>query len=386
MPWPGTAGVTVSVVILNKGQWSGLASLDGQTVNTISSFLEGDQNFTTPFALANSHALASTGTSLNGEGFIVSPAEYEVMISKDKKNKDVLMPYLVADDLNTLPSQNASRYAINFGELDEAVASEYELPMKRVRELVKPARDKLTKQIHEVCYWKHWDKRPALYQTLKSLKFALVAGRVTKHVTFSRINTGQLFSDRLIVVTSDRFDLLSVLQSTLHSTWVEQLQTSMGETIGYSVSKCYTTFPWPQLNENKSGAQLESVGARYDSKRREIMVARKEGLTKTYNRFHDPDEQSEDIARLRALHVEMDQAVAAAYGWSDLDLGHGFHATKQGERYTLSESARRTVLDKLLELNHQRYAEEVAAGLHDKGAKKPKGKKSKSSNPEPTLF
>jgi hypothetical protein len=62
----------------------------------------------------------------------------------------------------------------------------------------------------------------------------------------------------------------------------------------------------------------------------------------------------------------MDQAVAAAYGWSDLDLGHGFHATKQGERYTLSESARRTVLDRLLALNHLRYAEEVKAGLHEK--------------------
>ena len=90
------------------------------------------------------------------------------------------------------------------------------------------------------------------------------------------------------------------------------------------------------------------------------------------NRFHDRGEQSADIARLRALHVEMDQAVAAAYGWSDLDLGHGFHATKQGERYTLSESARRTVLDRLLALNHQRYAEEVKAGLHEKGVKKSK--------------
>ena len=33
----------------------------------------------------------------------------------------------------------------------------------------------------------------------------------------------------------------------------------------------------------------------------------------------------------------MDQAVAAAYGWNDLDLGHGFHETKQGVRYTFSE-------------------------------------------------
>ncbi len=27
-------------------------------------------------------------------------------------------------------------------------------------------------------------------------------------------------------------------------------------------------------------------------------------------------------------HVEMDNAVTAAYDWSDLDLGHGFHGTR----------------------------------------------------------
>jgi hypothetical protein len=109
------------------------------------------------------------------------------------------------------------------------------------------------------------------------------------------------------------------------------------------------------------------------------MKTRKEGLTATYNRFSDPAEMSPDIAELRALHVEMDQAVAAAYGWTDLDLGHGFHETKQGTRYTISEPARREVLDRLLELNHKRYAEEVAQGLHDTG-KKPKPPKPK---PEP---
>ena len=71
-----------------------------------------------------------------------------------------------------------------------------------------------------------------------------------------------------------------------------------------------------------------------------------------------------DLARLRSLHVEMAQAVAAAYGASDLDPGHGFHTTKQGERCTISEPARRTVL------HHQRHQEEVAAGLHE--PRKPK--------------
>lgn len=72
----------------------------------------------------------------------------------------------------------------------------------------------------------------------------------------------------------------------------------------------------------------------------------------------------------------MDRAVAAAYGWTDLDLGHGFHVTKQGLRFTIGEAARREVLARLLKLNHERYAEEVRQGLHEKkkstAAKKPR--------------
>jgi len=97
--------------------------------------------------------------------------------------------------------------------------------------------------------------------------------------------------------------------------------------------------------------------------------------TITYNRFHDPNETADDIQKLRELHIEMDREVANAYGWQDLDLEHGFHKTKQGDRFTISETARREVLDRLLELNHQRYAEEVAQGLHEKKKVKGKGKK-----------
>jgi hypothetical protein len=96
------------------------------------------------------------------------------------------------------------------------------------------------------------------------------------------------------------------------------------------------------------------------------MKRRAEGLTTTYNRFHDPSDNSADISRLRVLHVEMDNATAAAYGWSDLDLEHGFQQMKQRVRYTLSEPASRAVLDRLLALNHQRYEDELKADLHQK--------------------
>ena len=103
------------------------------------------------------------------------------------------------------------------------------------------------------------------------------------------------------------------------------------------------------------------------------MIARQEGLTATYNRFHDPQETAADIVRLRALHVEMDHAVAAAYGWADLDLGHGYHEMRQGLRYTISPAARDEVLDRLLALNHARHEEE-RGGAEESADRPPAGR------------
>ena len=48
------------------------------------------------------------------------------------------------------------------------------------------------------------------------------------------------------------------------------------------------------------------------------MVRNDEGMTKTYNRFHDFNENTPEIAELRALHTVMDRAVLDAYGWTDI--------------------------------------------------------------------
>ena len=47
-------------------------------------------------------------------------------------------------------------------------------------------------------------------------------------------------------------------------------------------------------------------------------------------------------------------------------LDHGFHPAGRDLRYTIGPDAQREIFDRLLELNHERYAEEVAKGLHDK--------------------
>jgi hypothetical protein len=146
--------------------------------------------------------------------------------------------------------------------------------------------------------------------------------------------------------------------------WARSRGSSLKGDSRYTTTDCFENFPLPLLSSS-----AEQIGEDYHKFRRQVMISRREGLTKIYNRFHDPNEKLVEIAKLRALSVEMDQAVASTYGWSDLALDHGLHSTRQGARFTISEPARSAVLDRLLALNHERYEGEVRAGLHEKGPK-----------------
>ena len=103
------------------------------------------------------------------------------------------------------------------------------------------------------------------------------------------------------------------------------------------------------------------------------MINEQIGLTSLYNRVHDSTDQDRDIRRMRALHRDLDHAVQEAYGWNDLDLDHGFHTVRgAGVRYTFAPETADEILDRLLELNRDRYQAEVAEGLHRNRASAPR--------------
>jgi hypothetical protein len=178
------------------------------------------------------------------------------------------------------------------------------------------------------------------------------------------------------VFAYDTYAAFALLQSSIHATWALEYGSKLVDRPRYNVTDCFDTFPQPLNCQN-----LENVGQRYLSGRQCVMDTHGECLTDVYNRFHDPSKESENIVFLRALHVEMDRLVLSLYGWNDLELGHDFRETKQGTRYTISEPARREVLNRLLALNHQRHAEEKAEemilGTQPK-AKSKRGRKAKA--------
>jgi hypothetical protein len=137
----------------------------------------------------------------------------------------------------------------------------------------------------------------------------------------------------------------------------------MKDDLRYTPSDCFETFPFPE--EWRVLPALESAGKAYYEFRAMLMVQNNEGLTDTYNRFHDPGELDQSITRLRELHGDMDRVVLNAYGWNDIntrcefrldyDLGdEEWGNRKKPWRYRWPDSVRDEVLARLLELNAQR--------------------------------
>ena len=380
--WPGTAAVVAAFVVAFKGPWRGDRVLDDRKVSAISAVLDDQGKWGEAHTIPANMERSFQGSVLVGMGFVLTPEEANAFLKARPPNAEVLFPYLIGDEINTHPEQRPSRWAIDFRDrpISECEEKWPEL-LTRIRELVKPQRDGVRREAHRKYWWHHGDKRPALYAAIRSRTATFVMARITKFIALVQVSTAQVFQDTVYVFDLETWAQFAPLQSSIHDIWARRGSGSLGETLRYTPSDYFDTYPFLHLEARG----LTAIGQTYHELRRQIMQSRHEGLTKTYNRFHGPDEQSADITRLRALHVEMDQAVAAAYGWKDLDLGHGFHPTKQGVRYTISEPARRTVLDRLLALNHQRYEEEVKAGLHDKAAKEGKGKRTKAA-PENDLF
>jgi len=378
-PWPGAAALEVAQLWLRRGRWEGPRWLDGVQVERILPSLEPPGRATgNPFVLVANADQSFQGSNVLGLGFTMPPAEAAGLVSRDARNAEVLFPYLSGEDLNDQPSHAATRWVINFRDWPIEHAERYPDCMRLVRERVKPERDRNNDRRRREIWWQFTRPTVDLYAAIRSLSRVLVITQTSKVLQPAFVQATQVFSHKLVVFSDDSDFLFGLIASSLHGVWVLRWGSTLETRPVYTPTDCFETFPQPPYSE-----AVEAAGKALDDHRRPLMIANNEGLTKTYNRVHNPADTSPGIVRLRELHRELDIAVRDAYGWQDLDLDHGFHETSQGVRYTIGPAARTEVLDRLLELNHKRYAEEVAAGLHDKkkGAKKGKARQKVSQQP-----
>ncbi|MFI7492688.1 Eco57I restriction-modification methylase domain-containing protein [Micromonospora echinaurantiaca] len=374
-PWPSKSAVLEYCAVWTSRPSLGEKAdclLDGVAVSAITSTLDpASRVLGSPLRLKASAGLAFLGSKIEGIGFVVDSDTALALIQRDARNAEVLFPFLNGKDLSSRPDCSASRWVINFHNWSEERAKTYPECYQQVLTQVKPDRDKNNRAVRRINWWQYGERAQGLYAAIESLDRVVVITRVSKAVMPVMAPTGQVFADRVVVFATADTAMLALLSSGPHYFWTAARSSTLKTDINYAPSDVFETFPLPTMT-----SELQELGSQLDTFRGDVMSSRHAGVTETYNLAFDPVCKDEDIVELRRIHRDIDEAVFRAYGWDDLvdqGLDHGFHKAGAYTRYTIGPAVQREILDRLLELNHLRYAEEVAKGLHDKkSGRKPK--------------
>jgi hypothetical protein len=370
-PWPSRSATLEYAAV-----WTSRSPLDpgaerladGVPVSRITPYLEQTSRVTGKAErLAANAGKCFKGSEVIGMGFVLGSELARRLIAENPRNSDVLFPYLNGDDVNSRPDFSARRWVINFQDWPEEKARSYPEIYDHVLREVKPERASNNDRRRREVWWRFGRPTINLYAAIMRLDQVIVITQSSTTQKPVTVPTGQVFDQKLVVFASDDPALLAILSSNVQYWWTASRGSTLKTDLVYTPSDVFETFARPVAT-----VEMRELGRRLDTFRREVMLARSSGLTSTYKLMHDRSCTDADIAELRHIHRAIDEAVVGAYGWADLvaELDHGFHETRQGTRYTIGAAVRQEILDRLLELNLARYAEEVRAGLHDKRGRK----------------
>ena len=387
MRWPGDADVVISIVHVIRRANPASCYIDERRVSRVSAYLSDIELDETPSRLIENRGKAFMGTKITGVGFTFDDKEaakgnaasvetMERVLASDPGSRDVIFPFVGAEEINNTPDHAFRRYVMDLGDVPEAAArSQWPKLIEIIEQYVKPERDKLlSKGGWSAEIGRHWwrlaqraDRLDALKRDLRHV--IVTASSAVMHHMFAYVDLRPVFSHKLIVIASDDVAVLGVLQSRVHELWSRTFGTTFGsgDALTYSVGRVFVTFPMPDL----AALQSTAVCSSYLDGRAELLKSSNTGLTPMYGRFHARADRAADVEALRDLHTALDRVVLGAYGWQDLaqradpvfldETNEDDHAYQ--DRLFWPSDFRDEVLARLLALNAERAAAERTAGL-----------------------
>ena len=386
--WPGNAAVVVSILHVTKGTYSGNKVLDRAVVDRITAFLFHRGGNVDPVRLAGNAGRSFQGSIVLGMGFTFddtdkkgvasSLAEMRRLIDSDHRNFKVIFPYIGGEELNASPTHDHHRYVINFGDCtEEQCRQRWPQLVSILEEKVKPFRmaaAKRSKSGHgsrAAVWWQLYHQAKDLHRATVGMERVLSISRVGQQAAFTFLPSRMVYADSVVVFPFETFAAFAALQSRVHEVWARFFGSSLEDRLRYTPSDCFETFPFPEGWATHPA--LETAGKSYYESRAALMVENGEGMTKTYNRFHDVYETDRRIVALREFHAAMDRAVLEAYGWTDIPTDceslldyeideATWSRKKKPYRYRWPDPVRDEVLARLLALNADRAAAEARVG------------------------
>ena len=369
-------GAAVRVSLVAFGQGAQQAMLNGVSVAAIAADLsaqdEGNAcDLTQAQKLTENSGASFIGTQKNGPFDVpadVARTWLQQPNPHGKSNALVVRPWANGLDVTRRPQE---RWVVDFGcdmALDEACL--FEAPFAHVAEHVKPTREHVRRDWHRTHWWLFGDARPGLRLKLAPLPRFVVTPMVAKYRVLAWMPANQIPENLCVAIARADDTTFGILHSRIHELWSLRMCTWMGagNDPRYTPTTCFETFPFPEgltpadtahqrTDTLEGGARIPAgLPARTQTHASAIAQAAKR-LDNLRQAWLNPPEWTQTLpevvplglpaspypdrtiarpgfekqlaertltklynqrpAWLAQAHANLDQAVAAAYGWPD---------------------------------------------------------------------
>jgi hypothetical protein len=256
-----------------------------------------------------------------------------------------------------------------FGLTEDQLRQRFPAAYQWLVERVKPQRDQDKRDSRRRNWWLFAESVPKFRVAIQGLRRYIGTTETSKHRLFSFLEADILPDQKIRSVVSDDALVLGVLSSSLHVQWTLSTGGMLENRPVYNNSRCFEPFPFPSDDTGLTPAltdRIRTLAEQLDAHRKARQAAHEAvTLTGLYNvldklrrgeALSPKDKTLHEqglVSVLQSLHDELDAAVLAAYGWSDLGpVPWGDEAARAAWTETL--------LERLVALNAKRAAEEAA--------------------------
>ena len=358
------AAVRVALICFAKGDANLRSRLNGQDVATIHPDLtarttEGSgEDLSKAVRLSENRRVGFVGTVKAGKFDLSGTVARETLQlprnPNGRPNSDVIRPWANGIDIVRRPQD---KWIIDFANTaDASEAAIYEEPFRIVETLVKPERAKVRRERYRDYWWLQAEPCFGMRASIRSLSKFIATPVLAKHRVFVWMDAAIQPDHQLIAFGRDDDTAFGILHSRFHELWSLRMCTwlGVGNDPRYTPSTCFETFPFPagltpdipaKDYADDPRARKIAAAARRLNELREAwlnppdLVRREPEVVAGYpDRILPKDAKAAAILKKRTLtnlynerpawlanaHQDLDEAVAAAYGWpadlSDEDI------------------------------------------------------------------
>ena len=385
-PWVDNAdgaSVRIAMTVVRPGLKDGVhlrsvresPSLDGEvtvlldaTSGVVHADLRVGANLAVASRLQSNLKITNTGYILGGRGFVLTAAERAALLL-ESGTTGLTHALFNGDDLVSAPR---GFFVIDcHGLAEDELRTRCPAVWQVLRDKVFPKRQVNPDPRVKSRWWLFRRSNEQLRAATSGLRRFIATPETAKHRIFVFLPGSSRPEHRLVVTAIDDALMLGHLSSSVHKAWALAAGGTLEDRPVYNKSLCFEPFPFPAEDSGLSkpvSERIRTLAEHLDAHRKTQQAAHPElTLTGMYNvleklRTGEPLTAKDKLIHtqglvsvLKSLHDELDAAVLAAYGWTDLQSALADHTQPEARA-----AAVETLLERLVALNAKRSAEEAA--------------------------